>query len=102
MKRSGQQLNADEKHDDMEAVTRVGLTREEQGSWEGLGLGKGLRMSPQPPRPLRLADEFKQDMVIACLQHYPDHKSLHKKNGKAIRWEDGSLLSVCQCVYVCV
>lgn len=45
-------------------------------------------MSPQPPRTLCLADEFKQDMVIACLQHSPNHKSPSKKNGKAIRWED--------------
>lgn len=87
------------KNNNREAVTQVGLTHEEQRSWEALGLGKGLRMSLQPPRPLFLADEFKQDMVIACLQHYPDHKSLHKKNGKAIRWEDSSLLYVSVCVW---
>lgn len=44
----------------------------------------GQRMSALPPRPLCLTDEFKQDMVIVCLQHSPNHKSLCKKNGKAI------------------
>lgn len=59
----------------------------------GARRGKGLQMSPLPPRPLCLTDEFKQEMVIACLQHSPNHKSLCKKNGKAIRW-----VWVCVCV----
>ena len=62
-----------------------------EGGLEGPCLGKGPPTSSQPPRPLCLADEFKQDMVIACLQRSPNHKSLCKKNGKAIKWEDSSL-----------
>ena len=74
--------------------------REQRGGRVGrVCRGKGsppTQMSPLPPRPLCLTDEFKQDMVIACLQHSPNHKSLRKKNGKAIRWEEG-FLCVCVC-----
>lgn len=57
------------------AATGAGLTSERAGEacWGGVCRGKGLRMSPLPPRPLCLTDEFKQDMVIACLQHSPNH-----------------------------
>ena len=40
-----------------------------------------------PIAPFCLTDEFKQDMVIACLQHSPNHKSRAEKK----KWESNQL-----------
>lgn len=76
--------------------------RERREGRHGGGGRKGPRMSPTPPRPLCLTDEFKRDMVIACLQHSPNHKSLCQNKKKEKKMGKQSVGSVCVLVRVSV